>query len=338
MRIAFIGLDHWYSAVPLARAFAARDDVEVAGIADRDEARARQIAEQVGVADSTADAARYLDDPTVDVVANFTSTERSAPVTIAAARRGKAILSVKPLANTLAEATEVVRAVTRAGVTFVGADSRPRAFPFSERLRDWHAEGRFGTLLTASYRLGGVMPEAWPGESGPGWWGDPERAPGGAWIDHAIYHLDLFRWLTGAEVTRVSGMVANLRHHDLGVEDYGHATVEFSSGLVATVEDTWVAPPRGAHTTMTLVGTEGALSFDSLTGQLSLSAGGEGWTHAPAPARHVSVVDDLVAVFRGEREPHGTVADAWHNLAACRAFYEAAATGTPVTPEALPVV
>ena len=46
------------------------------------------------------------------------------------------------------------------------------------------------------------------------------------------------RWLLGEEVADVSGRVANHVHHDLSVEDYGHATLTFTGGATFSMEDT----------------------------------------------------------------------------------------------------
>jgi predicted dehydrogenase len=53
-----------------------------------------------------------------------------------------------------------------------------------------------------------------------------------------------------------------------------------------------------------------------------------------APARHdqAADLDHWVAVISGEAEPVATVEDAWHNLAACIAFYESVRDGRARSP------
>lgn len=339
LRIAMIGLDHWYTALPLAQAFAAHPEVELVAIADADSDRAAEVRAKAGLDATPTSEKELLQDPRVDVIASFGSTDKNPAVCVAAAENGKHILSVKPLANTLAEATEIREAVHRAGVVFVPAESRHRAGALGLQLRRWQQEGRFGQLLTASFQMWGGLPRGWPGDSDPGWWIDPERAPGGGWIDHSIYHIDVLRWLTGGRVTKVSGVLGNLRHTHLAMEDFGHATMEFDTGLVAAIEDTWCAAPGGSRQSTTLVGTEGAISHDTLSGRLSVTDPVYGgWIQLPAPVAHPTTIDDLLTTVRREDEPLATVDDAWENLAACEAFYRACATGTTVTPQALPAL
>jgi predicted dehydrogenase len=336
VRVAMIGFDHWYTALPLAQAFAAHPEVEVVGIADADRNRAVDVLARTGLDAPIVAEKELLEDPRVQAIAAFGSCEKNPAVCVAAAENGKHIVSIKPLARTLDEATQILSAVRRAGVQFLPGESRPRASAFAQQVRRWLDEGRFGRILTANFQTLGGLPRGWPDADHPGWWVDPERAPGGGWIDHSIYHIDLLRWLTGAKVTKVFGVQGNLRH-SLGVEDYGHATIEFDSGLVATVEDTWTAPAGGSRQSTTLQGSEGALYHDSLTGKLAVTDPDYGgWVQVAAPPSYPSTVDDVIAAVRGEGEPLATVEDAWENLAVCEAFYRSCATGQPVEPARLP--
>lgn len=339
VRFGIAGLDHWYSAFPFADALAASANATLVAVADPDIERARTLAQRAGVERVTADPQELAEDAGIDVIASFISVDRNPELCVAAARAGKHILSVKPMARALGEATEILTAVRQAGIVFLPAESRNRLSEQSALLKQWVAEGRLGRILTASYSLWAPLPRKWPGDSDPGWFADPARSPGGGWIDHSIYQIDLLRWLLGDEVAQISGRMANLRYPDLPVEDYGVAVATFGTGAVATIEDTWHAAPGAFRMHMSLAGTEGALATDSLTGRLSVAGGFppfEGWVHtAPRPA-NTDAVDHLVALVRGEREPVATVEDAWRNLAACLAGYEAARSGTPVTPDALP--
>ncbi|MEQ7005934.1 Gfo/Idh/MocA family oxidoreductase [Actinopolymorpha sp. B17G11] len=338
-RIAMVGVDHWYSAIPLAQEVAARADTELVAVADPDRDRAEEVVAKAGRGRATSDAEELLADPSVDLIASFTSTERNPAICLAAARAGKHLLSIKPVARTLDEAAEVVRAVRSAGVAFFPAESQLRTTAMNQQIRTWLDEGRLGQVRTASYSLWSSLPQGWAGVSDPGWFTDPERAPGGGWIDHAIYHLDQLRWLLRAEVRSVRGTAASLKYPDLGLEDYGLAVVAFDNGVIARIEDTWLASPGGGRQTMSLVGTDGAVAYDSLSGRLSLTGMGEtheGWVHLSPPSGRGSVLERLVATVRGEADPLATVDDAWHNLAACRAFYESTATWVAVTPAPLP--
>jgi len=336
VRIAVVGLDHWYSAFPFIDSVAAHEDATLVAIADADPERARVVARRAGVERVTTHVEDIVEDPSIDAIASFISVDQNPAVCIAAARNGKHILSIKPLARTLPEATAIRAAVHEAGVLFLPAESRGRLADQNRRLRQWIAEGRLGRILTASFSLWAGLPQRWPGDSDSGWFADARRAPGGGWIDHGIYHIDLLRWLLNSEVRRVSGQAGNLKYPDLPVEDYGSAALQFEDGAQATLEDTWLATPGASRATMSLVGTAGTLAYDSLSGRVSIAGDFPpftGWVQTAPLATHTEGLDHLLAGIRGEESAVATVDDAWRNLAVCRAFYDAAASGGSVTPE-----
>lgn len=162
VRIAVIGLDHWYTAISLAGAIAAHPEAELAGIWDADPVRAEQVAAKVGNPPVVSTPEQLLDDDQIDVAATFASVEKNPDLCVRAAEQGKHIVSIKPLARTLDEATRIVRAVQRAGVAFVPSESRTRATPFAQQLRAWVDEGRFGRPLTASHQAWTGLPQGWP--------------------------------------------------------------------------------------------------------------------------------------------------------------------------------
>ena len=153
-RVAILGLDHWYSAQLLLPALASEPRVVIAGIAHSDLARGRRVASQVGVTLVVEEPAALLDDETIDAVAIFTSTDRNPGLCIAAAQAGKHILSAKPMARTLNEATKVLAAVRAAGVRLLPAEALSRWGP-ADFVRGWVSEGRLGDAgLCPEFYLG----------------------------------------------------------------------------------------------------------------------------------------------------------------------------------------
>jgi predicted dehydrogenase len=330
LRFGIAGLDHWYSAIPFARALASDDRVELVGITHSDVDRARAVAAEVGSPKVTDTVEELVEDPNIDVLISFVSADQNPGVCIAAANAGKHIVATKPIARTLAEADDVVKAVQRAGVVFIPGECRARESELGQLLAGWVRSGRLGTITSGSFTLSGSLPESWPGAPDAGWWVDPAKTPGGGWVDHSIYQIDRMRWLLGEQVTEVSGRVANHVHRELAVEDYGHAIVTFSGGATFSMEDTWTAPPNGSRTSMSLVGTDGAVSVDSSTGLISLSDNSGplgGWVHAKAPSDSAVGIDSLLAAVADPSGAIATVMDGWDNLAASLAFYESASSG-----------
>lgn len=334
VRFAIVGFDHWYSAIPLAEAILADPNSVLVGIADRSVDRVAELTERFGV-DGTTDLSSLIASPDVDVIASFVSVDENPGICIEAARAGKHIISIKPLALTLEEADAVRTAVRDAGVIFLPGESRSRTSDQNQLIAQIVRSGRLGDIRSGSFTLSGILPSHWPDHDGPGWWGDPQRTLGGGWVDHAIYQIDRLRWLLDEDVVSISGRTANLMHRDLPVEDYGHAIVEMSGGGVFSIEDTWSAPDGGWRISTTIAGTEGILHVDTSTGRFTIfdPAGRDpGWIQFASPSDYSEGVEAMHAAISDPQAAIATVDDAFDNLAVCIAFYEAARTGSVVVP------
>ncbi len=324
--VAFLGLDHWYAAFDLLGAAARSERVRVVAVAHDDAVRGEQAAREAGAAIATTDYRAALDRPDVQLVAVLYSSDRAAAVCREAAALGKQIVCVKPMARDLADADSVVAAVRSAGVTFFPLDCNGRLRPDLQRTRAWLREGRIGRPLRYLHTLHASLPMAWPGHDDPGWWTDPARVPGGAWLDHAIYAIDTARWLLGAEPASVAGIYGRQRYPELPVEDFGIAAFTFANGAVAVIEDTWTSDRGYGLYRNELIGSAGAIVEES-GGRLALRGafGFDDWVvAAPARGPHQSAIEHVAACIRGEAEPLATVEDGRANLAACLAFYQKA--------------
>jgi predicted dehydrogenase len=332
--VAILGLDHWYSAEHMAPAVIDSAVTRLVAISHDDLAKGRQLIRNADDAFWTSDYHAALDRKDVDIVVLLYSTDRNVAICQEAAALGKHIVSVKPMALDLAGADAIVAAVRAAGVQFFPLESQRRLNPDSRRIKSWIDEGRIGRPLRFTQMLHGSLPMAWPGSSETGWWTDPDRVPGGAWLDHSIYAVDSARWLLGSEMAQVCGVSANQRYAELAVEDFGMATYTMDDGAVVLIEDTWTADRGYGFSRTELFGSAGTISEDSnLRGAVALRGdfGLEGALSLDLRRESRSlVVDHMVAVVRGETAPAATVDDGRANLAACLAFYEAAREGKSV--------
>jgi predicted dehydrogenase len=332
--VALLGLDHWYAAHDIARQLAESPGAYLAVVADEDEQRARWTAEQYGAARWTTDVDEALAATEVRLVATLASTDRNVERVQAAAAAGKDILSVKPMALDLRGADAIVEAVRAAGVHLFPLDCLWRLSPDPMRFKAWADAGRIGRPLRFTHTLNSSLPQAWPGAQESGWWLDPARVPGGAWLDHAIYAVDMARWLFGSEPVSVSGVAAKLRYPELAFEDYGAATFTFANGAVALIEDTWTADRGYGFVRNEIIGSAGAICDDrGPWGRVAVRGdfGHEGWLGIQPFTTTGGTIEHVVAAVRGEAEWAASAADGRSNLAACLAFYEAARTGRTVT-------
>lgn len=336
--VALVGLDHWYNAFPMAEALRASRLAELRWVIGADAQRARAVAGQYGAANYATEVRRALDDPSVQAVVCFTSVDQSADLCVAAAGAGKHLVSIKPMAMDLEQAGRIVEAVQRNRVKYFPGSASYLFFASHQAFKTWISEGRIGKLVAAHGVFHAGLPQSWPDRTAPGWFTDPQRVPGGAWIDHAIFIIQAFRDIFGAEVRRVSGTMGNLKHLDLGVEDYGQATLEFSNGGLATIQSTWLGADAAHRQSLEFYGTQGTIVWDTLLGKVALAGQFDsptpGWSLVDRPAdrtaRATGIIEHLIDCARCDKETLFTVADDRAALAAALAFYAAARQGKAV--------
>lgn len=332
LRVGLVGLDHWYAGLGAVDDLARSGTARITQIAHRDPQRGRETAEKYG-ATFTTDYRAVATSPEIDVVLTACYCSENADLSTAAAATGHAIISVKPISMSVAEARRIESAVRAAGVRFISLESGYRVNPTFTTIRGWVDQGRIGRILTAATVLRSSLPtQPWPGERGRTWWLDTAKTPGGGWIDHSIYHIDFLRWILRSEIVSVSGDVGNVIHTDIApLEDYGIANLVFASGARASVEVTWTGQPGASVHRIELIGTEGTLVWDpSISGRILIGGRNEpaGWLSIPIP-QPAGTAAGYVRALQSNALP-ASIDDAIANLAACEAFYRAARTGSTV--------
>jgi predicted dehydrogenase len=311
-------LDHWYTALGVLDIAKKSEKVALVGVQESDEARRAWLREK------HPDVALLPDAPQseADLVAICVPTADAPQIAIRALEASKHVLCVKPPARTLAELDEVIAAAERAGRFFGSFEGVQRLHPRAQTLKKLIDEGAIGTPLSFHQVGHGPLPAPWPGgESGaPSWWIDPSKAPGGAWIDHAIYALDLAHFVFGGEVDFSAGVLGNRLHPNLPLEDYGAALMRLTSGVALIFEDTWAAVVGTGYGRYFFLGTEGSITAE---GSAWVVRRGKDEVRHEIPDVPFFALDALAkALLSGESLPFGP-AEARANLTACLKVYGA---------------
>lgn len=330
IRVGLVGLDHWYIGRAILRELSQSDRAKAVVVAHSDERYGRPEADSYGI-EYTQDYLSVATRSDVDLVVTACPSSINPEVVKAAAAAGKPVLSGKPFAMNIAAAREVVEAVNAAGVPFISYDANSRVSPAYRAIREWIATGQLGRVMNAVVILRSTLEGAarpWPDAPiGPTWWRDPNQVPGGGWIDHSIYAIDRLRWLLGAEVTEIGGLIARLRHPDEPLEDWGTALAAFDNGAVATIEVTWHAEPGAdSGNQFHLLGTKGQVRQMGWRGpwEAMWYEQEKRWQPAGLPDAPGSLLEHMLDVMQGKTDPVATVEDSFAALAACLAFYDAA--------------
>ncbi len=328
--IGMVGLDHWYTAFGVLDNCAASDATPLVAVAEPDAARREQIAAQYAGAQVTGDAAELFARNDVALIAICAATSEAPAYAKAALASGKHVISVKPPARTLAELDEVIAAAEAAGRFFGSFEGMQRLHPKAEVLRDLLAGGAIGTPLSYHQIGHGGLPSPWRGGASgdPSWWLDPAKVPGGAWLDHAIYAVDLARFVFGGEVGFATGTIETRVREGLALEDYGASLMRLdrTDGPPVTLicEDTWAANPGGGFHQALILGTDGSIRAE---GSEWVVKNAQGETRHAVPESKFFRFDLLAEALENGGTPPFGPSDARANLAACLAVYEAAGKG-----------
>lgn len=330
--IAVLGLDHWYTAFgALDAAAAASPRCSLVGLWDASAARRDEMRPKYPGAAIADNPDALLERSDVRLVAVCAATNDAVPLAKCALEAGKHVLSVKPPARTRDELGDVLAVAEQArqnhGAFYGSFEGMQRLHPRAIVLRDLVQSGVIGQPLSFHQVGHGSLPQPWPGQSGPSWWLDPARVPGGAWMDHALYAVDLARFVFDGEIDRATGLIENRVHQDLGVEDYGVALLRLAPAggappVSLLFEDTWAAQAGGGASRYQIIGTQGAIRADG--SNWVVTRDGEETRHL-IPAAPFFLLDALADLLESGQTPPFGPADARANLDACLRVYEAAA-------------
>jgi len=165
-------------------------DVEVTVLIDRDEARARAMADRFGIAHVETDIARAADHAEAAIVALPPHLHRPAAETLFAA--GLHVLMEKPLATSVADSDAMIAAAAKADRVL--AVAMMRRFARSARyLKALIASDMLGPIRR--YHAASGAADAWPSRSPFTF--DAAQAGGGALISNGCHDVDLMLWLLG---------------------------------------------------------------------------------------------------------------------------------------------
>ena len=208
--------------------------VRVVSVADLSHQAAERLAARWDRARALESAEEIIADSSIDAVWICTPTAMHRQTCIAAARAGKHIFCEKPVAMSVAEASEMAAAIEASGVmSQVGLVMR--FSPVYNVIKAMFKEPDAGTLLSVTMRDDQDFPTR--GVHASAWRNDPSLTAGGTLIEHSVHDFDLLTWMFGP-VTSLYCRTRNLNGAD-GVEDFGATAMEFAGGFHAQLTSVW---------------------------------------------------------------------------------------------------
>jgi predicted dehydrogenase len=239
MRIAIVGTG--YVADFYLKTLGNHPELELVGVMDRDEARAKHFAKFHKVSRFNT-LAEVLADKRVEMVVNLTNPSSHYEVSKAALEAGKHVYSEKPLSMKYAEAEELVAIAEKRGLRIGGA---PCSVLGETAQTLWKAlrEERIGKvrLVYAELDDGPIHLmdyKSWKSDSGTPWPYKDEFEVG-CTLEHAGYFVTWFCAFFGPAVRVTSFATVNIPDKgtpvDIVTPDFTVANIEWASGIVARV-------------------------------------------------------------------------------------------------------
>jgi len=241
-------------------------------VCGRDQTKASEFAVRWGFESIETDWKALIERRDIDVVDIAAPNDTHAQIAVAAAEAGKMILCEKPLARTVAEAEQMVRAVEHwhvANMVWYNYRRVP-AITLAKQLID---EGRLGRVFhyrskfLQDWTISAELPQG-----GPALWRlDAKIAGSGVTGDLLAHCIDTAQWLNGPMRT-VSALtetfIKERQHQQSGkrepvhIDDASAFLARFENGSLATFEATRYARGHKALYTFEINGENGSLAWD----------------------------------------------------------------------------
>lgn len=257
--------------------------VEVAAVAERDQALADRKAEELSIPKAYGNYHDLLADPTIEVVHNCTPNHLHFEVNRDILAAKKHVVSEKPLAMNSTESRELVRLAKEAGVVNA-IDFNYRYMPLVQQARLMCQKGDVGRVFAVH---GSYLQDWLYQETDWNWRLVPELSgESRAVADVGSHWCDLIQFITGMKIVRVmadlvtihpvrkrpkvevetyAGKVLkpdDLEDVPIGTEDYAAVMLEFDSGAHGVVTINQCAAGRKNRLYYEIDGSKCALAWD----------------------------------------------------------------------------
>ena len=267
----------------------------VVAVADPLMERALSVAEISGAA-SYRDVHQLLANQEIDLLCVCSPTPFHYQAVIEAANQGCHVFCEKPLAETLAQAREMCRAIGEAGVT-MGMGFKLRYESVFARAKSLIEAGEIGLPLYSIFSYFQQIPP-------------PERSwytEFGAARDNVVHAIDLSNWLLNRQPAQVSARLDN--RLGFSGEDKVFLQIAYDEGARASIHGGWVGsdyPPVAASDDILfqIVGEAGYIAGDR-AGHLVVASkrGIKRCALKPVDAFSAELADFLIALRDGQPPP-----------------------------------
>lgn len=327
MKWAFVGASTIASQHMIA-AVRAQKDSDVSWVVSGSEQRVRTYADEHQIENATTDLTHALADPSVTAVYISSTNEKHLSQAMAAIEAGKHILCEKPLAMSVSDAVQMVKAAEAKGLVF-GTNHHLRCSGTHHAIRNLIQDGTLGRVLSLRIHHAVYLPGHLQG-----WRINDAKAGGGVIPDITVHDADVTRFLLAEDPVSVIGEMSSSSMGE-GVEDSAMSVWTMPSGTMVMSHESFTHSHAG--TGLEVHGDKGSIFAKGVMTQLPVGTielhNADGCHTVPYSDHSLYGygVAKFTAAVAGTDQPAASGIDGVKSLAVAKAVKQAAETGQRVT-------
>ncbi len=230
------------------------DGAQLAAVCDTNIDKARAFGDKYGVA-WYVDMGKMMEEAQPDVVSVLTPSGLHCQHVLALAPYGKHIIVEKPMALTLDDADDMIKACDENGCRLFVVKQNRFNVPVV-KLREAIEKQRFGKLVMGTVRVRWCRPQSYYDlEAWRGTW----ALDGGVLTNQASHHVDLLEWMMGDVESVYAKSITALAN--IETEDTAIAVLKFRNGALGCIEATTATRPKDLEGSISILGEKGSVEI-----------------------------------------------------------------------------
>ena len=225
--------------------------VEVSAISDTLPANLEFTSNRWAIKKAYNDYNRMFDEETLDIVCVNVPPSQHARVSIAAANHGYHVFCEKPMASSMSEVEQMIKASAKNDVKLM-VDENYRWLPEIRLAKEYLEKGMIGAPFFIRFE-----DFAWKVESTY-----RARSEKLLMIEMGSHYADLVRWFAGSKATWVHAVALRILNQTTAGENFYSMAVEFENGLVGRIDGSWCSKASHYQMKGRIDGTSGTILID----------------------------------------------------------------------------
>jgi len=234
--VGAMGLNH-------ARVYSRIENANLLAVSDLMKDKADEVAATYNTT-SYKDYKDVLEIPEIEAVSVCVPTTHHHQVVMDAIEHEKHVLVEKPIAFTLTEAREMVKAAKKSGLKLATGHVE-RFNPVVDEAKALIQDGSIGNVVSTSAKRVGPFP--------------PRIKDVGVTVDLAIHDLDVMYYLLDDPIKEIYANMGSILE-TCEYEDHAEIMTKFESGIIGMLEVNWLTPYKKRE--LEITGVDGIISLD----------------------------------------------------------------------------